>query len=174
MNDRPAPLAPPSGSSVSTALGSVVSLPSLSSPQPTGIFSPRSAAPMILPLATTPVEKSRRYGRPLRRGTANAIGLEDTAGTRSRSRCRAGADRKSTRVNSSHVSISYAVFCLKKKTLDARGADEEAEKTIRRELERASADAIIILSDASDGRSQVRRSAENGIEFVQWYEYVRE
>src|SRR5699024_12720265 len=29
---------------------------------------------------------------------------------------RAAADRKSTRLNSSHVSISYAVFCLKKKT----------------------------------------------------------
>src|SRR5699024_12731514 len=26
-----------------------------------------------------------------------------------------GIDRKSTRLNSSHVSISYAVFCLKKK-----------------------------------------------------------
>src|SRR5438067_9924290 len=28
-------------------------------------------------------------------------------------------DRKSTRLNSSHVSISYAVFCLKKKKKDA-------------------------------------------------------
>src|SRR5207245_3764089 len=28
---------------------------------------------------------------------------------------RAGRDRKSTRLNSSHGSISYAVFCLKKK-----------------------------------------------------------
>src|SRR5699024_12155201 len=28
-----------------------------------------------------------------------------------------GLDRKSTRLNSSHVSISYAVFCLKKKTI---------------------------------------------------------
>src|SRR2546422_8444985 len=28
----------------------------------------------------------------------------------------AGADRKSTRLNSSHGYISYAVFCLKKKT----------------------------------------------------------
>src|SRR5438874_7104558 len=28
---------------------------------------------------------------------------------------RHGADRKSTRLNSSHVEISYAVFCLKKK-----------------------------------------------------------
>src|SRR5690625_7058876 len=27
----------------------------------------------------------------------------------------AGKDRKSTRLNSSHVAISYAVFCLKKK-----------------------------------------------------------
>src|SRR5438552_13405474 len=29
---------------------------------------------------------------------------------------RRGADRKSTRLNSSHQIISYAVFCLKKKT----------------------------------------------------------
>src|SRR5690242_21330487 len=28
-----------------------------------------------------------------------------------------GADRKSTRLNSSHMSISYAVFCLKKKKI---------------------------------------------------------
>src|SRR3712207_7991646 len=28
-----------------------------------------------------------------------------------------GADRKSTRLNSSHANISYAVFCLKKKTI---------------------------------------------------------
>src|SRR5690606_40884277 len=31
-------------------------------------------------------------------------------------RCAASEDRKSTRLNSSHVKISYAVFCLKKKT----------------------------------------------------------
>src|SRR3954463_7274325 len=30
------------------------------------------------------------------------------------------SDRKSTRLNSSHTIISYAVFCLKKKTRDAR------------------------------------------------------
>src|SRR3712207_6848902 len=29
---------------------------------------------------------------------------------------REGGDRKSTRLNSSHANISYAVFCLKKKT----------------------------------------------------------
>src|SRR3712207_7044876 len=30
---------------------------------------------------------------------------------------RHGADRKSTRLNSSHANISYAVFCLKKKKM---------------------------------------------------------
>src|SRR3712207_7803228 len=30
----------------------------------------------------------------------------------------AGVDRKSTRLNSSHANISYAVFCLKKKEHD--------------------------------------------------------
>src|SRR5699024_11536664 len=34
-------------------------------------------------------------------------------------------DRKSTRLNSSHVSISYAVFCLKKKKLEE---DERVEQ----------------------------------------------
>src|SRR2546429_5264199 len=41
-----------------------------------------------------------------------------------RARLRAGAprDRKSTRLNSSHGYISYAVFCLKKKTSFTCGA----------------------------------------------------
>src|SRR5438477_11501868 len=34
-------------------------------------------------------------------------------------------DRKSTRLNSSHMSISYAVFCLKKKTT---AADDQGER----------------------------------------------
>src|SRR5689334_25264910 len=36
-------------------------------------------------------------------------------GRRGRRRCARRSDRKSTRLNSSHSSISYAVFCLKKK-----------------------------------------------------------
>src|SRR5436309_9024566 len=35
-----------------------------------------------------------------------------------RARLRSVEDRKSTRLNSSHVKISYAVFCLKKKSVD--------------------------------------------------------
>src|SRR5207249_9652163 len=34
--------------------------------------------------------------------------------------CKECKDRKSTRLNSSHVSTSYAVFCLKKKTAACR------------------------------------------------------
>src|SRR3712207_8172722 len=33
---------------------------------------------------------------------------------------RVAIDRKSTRLNSSHANISYAVFCLKKKTITIR------------------------------------------------------
>src|SRR5256885_5434420 len=36
---------------------------------------------------------------------------------------RADQDRKSTRLNSSHLVISYAVFCLKKKKIDQVMAD---------------------------------------------------
>src|SRR5207249_11032050 len=44
-----------------------------------------------------------------------------TAVRRHASRAASGPrDRKSTRLNSSHVSISYAVFCLKKKSWPAR------------------------------------------------------
>src|SRR5256885_12723076 len=39
-----------------------------------------------------------------------------------RRRAGEGADRKSTRLNSSHLVISYAVFCLKKKKQKARSA----------------------------------------------------
>src|SRR5699024_12456980 len=42
-------------------------------------------------------------------GTGGSQGQEDDHSRRT------GGDRKSTRLNSSHVSISYAVFCLKKK-----------------------------------------------------------
>src|SRR3712207_8567361 len=37
---------------------------------------------------------------------------------RSQLRCMIFRDRKSTRLNSSHANISYAVFCLKKKKYD--------------------------------------------------------
>src|SRR5690625_1755679 len=39
-----------------------------------------------------------------------------------------GRDRKSTRLNSSHVAISYAVFCLKKKRCD--DGDERSQRFV--------------------------------------------
>src|SRR3989337_3653885 len=36
----------------------------------------------------------------------------------------ASVDRKSTRLNSSHGSISYAVFCLKQKNNDSNSSDD--------------------------------------------------
>src|SRR5699024_11980248 len=44
----------------------------------------------------------------------------------------ARTDRKSTRLNSSHVSISYAVFCLKKKKRKLqRGSRQNTQQTHR-------------------------------------------
>src|SRR5277367_6865733 len=37
-------------------------------------------------------------------------------------------DRKSTRLNSSHITISYAVFCLKKKKKKRKGEEGEKKK----------------------------------------------
>src|SRR2546422_4140924 len=50
-------------------------------------------------------------GWPLRRGRREPLGL----GLREEAR-----DRKSTRLNSSHGYISYAVFCLKKKKKETK------------------------------------------------------
>src|SRR5205085_10309098 len=44
--------------------------------------------------------------------------IEAAAACRGRTRAAAVEDRKSTRLNSSHSQISYAVFCLKKKKKD--------------------------------------------------------
>src|SRR5258707_11031306 len=55
-----------------------------------------------------PATGDRRAGRGDRRQRAVAVGIR-------RARGMPTADRKSTRLNSSHANISYAVFCLKKK-----------------------------------------------------------
>src|SRR5690242_21062292 len=43
-----------------------------------------------------------------------------------------GGDRKSTRLNSSHMSISYAVFCLKKKKKKTMKIDIRTEQRKRK------------------------------------------
>src|SRR2546426_12624401 len=46
---------------------------------------------------------------------SRGVGASERAGPRSSTRAGLLRDRKSTRLNSSHLVISYAVFCLKKK-----------------------------------------------------------
>src|SRR5690606_39686762 len=60
------------------------------------------------------------FGNPGAGATANILFILDTSGSMtadddSNGTSRMDEDRKSTRLNSSHVKISYAVFCLKKK-----------------------------------------------------------
>src|SRR5437667_9224920 len=52
-------------------------------------------------------------------------------------------DRKSTRLNSSHITNSYAVFCLKKKNQSELLAENEKIRPILAQLEK------ILLSDIS-------------------------
>src|SRR5207302_11212691 len=60
------------------------------------------------PRGKVPSWRSRNYPR-----TPSAAGTGPSAAPPAWARTR--GDRKSTRLNSSHVKISYAVFCLKKK-----------------------------------------------------------
>src|SRR2546430_5301474 len=66
---------------------------------------PRST---LFPYTTLFRSPPRRFCRKVAR---RALGLRSGSSPRAR----AAGDRKSTRLNSSHSQISYAVFCLKKK-----------------------------------------------------------
>src|SRR3989442_8683151 len=65
-----------------------------------------------------------RFADVLRRGLRR---VEDPGGVRRR-------DRKSTRLNSSHVRISYAVFCLKKKIINLRRTNVDLFSTCRHQV----------------------------------------
>src|SRR2546430_13100219 len=63
------------------------------------------------------------YTTLFRSGDADDLGLNitclDTAGRSRQAELACQRDRKSTRLNSSHSQMSYAVFCLKKKKMAA-------------------------------------------------------
>src|SRR3712207_7840926 len=71
----------------------------------------RSVRGRVAPLQAEHV-RELRAGRRRRR----VVGGEVAAAEAERAPEQLRADRKSTRLNSSHANISYAVFCLKKKT----------------------------------------------------------
>src|SRR5690606_17096850 len=67
-----------------------------------------------------------------------------------------GEDRKSTRLNSSHVKISYAVFCLKKKTTrNGTGVEQEWRKM-------GLCDAPFSQSKTTNGRIGVAKMCRPG------------
>src|SRR5437868_10649602 len=74
-------------------------------------------------------ERRLRGRRRLRRGSGRAAPrrARRAVSLGRRAELRAPEDRKSTRLNSSHVSISYAVFCLKKKKKHKHGETEHHE-----------------------------------------------
>src|SRR2546426_7572257 len=63
----------------------------------------------------TTLFRSRGARRQAPGGDGRRAGREGRAAQEHRPRPGQGRDRKSTRLNSSHLVISYAVFCLKKK-----------------------------------------------------------
>src|SRR3989449_2545201 len=70
----------------------------------------------ICELTGKPIPKTRLEAIPWTRFTVQAQAqLEREGALRQRRLGALGTDRKSTRLNSSHGYISYAVFCLKKK-----------------------------------------------------------
>src|SRR5688572_32336522 len=75
---------------------------------------PRPPRSTLFPYTT--LFRSRRSGRPVRLPDVDWSASPD--GLAEWWRGASASDRKSTRLNSSHSQISYAVFCLKKKTIN--------------------------------------------------------
>src|SRR5947199_6020897 len=67
-------------------------------------------------------------GRPM---AGRQPGREQCLGRTRAQATAASADRKSTRLNSSHLGISYAVFCLKKKKKEYTLTSNRHERTSR-------------------------------------------
>src|SRR5256886_11145026 len=64
-------------------------------------------------------------------------------------------DRKSTRLNSSHSQISYAVFCLKKKEQDVKVSDLYQEFVELNDLQRALLELRDLLAHVHVGRDEL-------------------
>src|SRR5258708_29476704 len=82
----------------------------------------------------TTLFRSFRLG--LKNGFADVRFVGDHRGTISKKNVRQRRDRKSTRLNSSHQIISYAVFCLKKKKNTAKEQSIAKNNTIAAEDDR--------------------------------------
>src|SRR5438445_139736 len=77
---------------------------------------PGATAQQVEQFVTRPIEDAVAENKTIHPGTAADYGIRSVVGGCSRmDGLIFSEDRKSTRLNSSHANISYAVFCLKKK-----------------------------------------------------------
>src|SRR2546430_9525342 len=85
-------------------------------------------------------EQQPEFILPINRDAARGIDLPDGAVYRDGGSCHTGTrrDRKSTRLNSSHSQISYAVFCLKKKNTSGRPRSCTPTASCRKQTHRSS------------------------------------
>src|SRR2546426_8997393 len=70
---------------------------------------------LLEPARLSDFEPHARALRAIRSPSTGIVDYGEVAAAMARELQAAGVDRKSTRLNSSHLVISYAVFCLKKK-----------------------------------------------------------
>src|SRR3712207_7261339 len=76
------------------------------------------ALPILSHELRTPLNAVIGFAQQLRKNKRGVLGQDELAYL---DRIQRAGDRKSTRLNSSHANISYAVFCLKKKKLFRSG-----------------------------------------------------
>src|SRR5438876_4636488 len=82
---------------------------------------PRSTLfPYTTLFRSSPAKSGLRARRPRAHSRPMIVGVHPLAGFDKLLHYRVPEDRKSTRLNSSHPSISYAVFCLKKKKIQKK------------------------------------------------------
>src|SRR5256885_4003916 len=82
-------------------------------------------------------------------------------------------DRKSTRLNSSHLVISYAVFCLKKKNMSLwKGGSRWLPLPLARSYSRSHPGTGQVVHHLFDAKHSYRSSHVRRRSYVLWYHIV--
>src|SRR5437667_6183383 len=110
----------------------------------TTLFRSHAVTARARPITTTPRRVMKAIGarNPFwtRARTRRMVRGNGQGGAASLARRTARGDRKSTRLNSSHITISYAVFCLKKKNETSRNPALSQLTAAERRWRRAAAE----------------------------------
>src|SRR5690606_27876088 len=125
-------------------------------------------AAWISAMAARPRLASCRRTPPVSSSSTARVGMPLRLSSAASSRLPAILDRKSTRLNSSHVKISYAVFCLKKKSgacylfsLLPRATPETFTLSLHDAL------PILVLAQLDDGRLDLGDGRQAQVGFLQ-------